>query len=95
MSQQKYDIIWQPRALSDLYTIIDYIAEDNPYRAESFLEEIRDQVQLLRGHPKMGRVGQVAGVRELVVHQNYIVYYRFSEGVVQIIRVKHAAQDWV
>jgi plasmid stabilization system protein ParE len=35
------------------------------------------------------------GIRELVVHPNYIVFYRvLAEGcTVQILRVKHAAQQ--
>lgn len=36
MLQKKYEVIWQQTALTDFYHLIDYIAEDNPYRAESF-----------------------------------------------------------
>ncbi|WDI87860.1 type II toxin-antitoxin system RelE/ParE family toxin (plasmid) [Xanthomonas campestris pv. campestris] len=49
-------------------------------------------------YPELGRPGRPglpAGVRELVVHQNYIVLYHVlaSAGVVEILRVKHAAQQ--
>ena len=93
MLQKKYEIIWQQRALSDLNTFINYIAEDNPFRAESFLEQIRDRVTLLSYQPKMGRLSPIPGTRQLVVHQNYIVYYRFHQETVRITRIKHAAQQ--
>jgi len=52
----------------------------------------------LRKHPKMGRTGRPglpAFVRELVAHRNYIVFYRVLDdaGTVEILRVKHAAQQ--
>jgi len=36
-----------------------------------------------------------AGVRELVVHRNYIVFYRALDAArtVEILRLKHAAQQ--
>ncbi|MGH8803069.1 MAG: type II toxin-antitoxin system RelE/ParE family toxin, partial [Casimicrobiaceae bacterium] len=41
------------------------------------------------------RPGLPIGVRELVVHRNYIVLYRVrqAERVIEILRVKHASQQ--
>lgn len=66
-------------AEADLDNIIDYIAQDNPTRAETFGQELRDKTLPLAQHPKMGRTGRPglpAFVRELVAHPNYIVFYR-------------------
>ncbi len=30
----------------------------------------------------------------MIVHRNYIVFYRASDDVVTILRVKHARQQW-
>ncbi|MGD3145032.1 type II toxin-antitoxin system RelE/ParE family toxin [Xanthomonas oryzae] len=88
---------WTQFAVEDLDEVIDYIALDNPARAYDFAAEIYDKTLMLEQHPELGRSGRPslpAGVRELVVHQNYIVLYRVlaSAGVVEILRVKHAAQ---
>lgn len=85
-------------AQADLDDIIDYIAQDNPTRAGTFGQELRDKTLLLARHPKMGRTGRPglpAFVRELVAHRNYIVFYRVDDdtGTVEILRVKHAAQQ--
>lgn len=85
-------------AEADLDNIIDYIAQDNPTRAETFGQELHDKTLPLAQHPKMGRTGRPglpAFVRELVAHRNYIVFYRVLDdaGTVEILRVKHAAQQ--
>ena len=48
----------------------------------------------------MGRLlgpGMPEGVRVLVLHENYLAYYRIvpvaSEDVVQVLRIEHAAQS--
>jgi plasmid stabilization system protein ParE len=91
-------IIWRPMAEADLDNIIDRIAQDNPAKAESFGQELRDKTLPLAQYPKMGRTGRPglpAFVRELVAHRNYIVFYRVLDeaGTVEILRVKHAAQQ--
>jgi len=93
-----YRIVWRPMAEADLDNIIDYSAQDNPTRAETCGQELRDKSLPLAQHPKMGRTGRPglpAFVRELVAHRNYIVFYRVLDdaGTVEILRVKHAAQQ--
>ena len=96
-----YRIVWRPMAEADLDNIIDYIAQDNPTRAETFGQELRDKTLPLAQHPQMGRTGRPglpAFVRELVAYGNYIVFYRVLDnagdaGTVEILRVKHAAQQ--
>ncbi|WP_045476174.1 type II toxin-antitoxin system RelE/ParE family toxin [Serpentinimonas barnesii] len=92
-----YHIVWRPMAEADLDGIMDYIAQDNPTRAEAFGQQLRDKTLPLAQHPKLGRTGRPglpAFVRELVVHPNYIVFYRVlaDAGTVEILRVKHVAQ---
>ena len=41
----------------------------------------------------MGRVGRIKGTRELVAHPNYLLFYRIKHNRVEILRVKHAAQQ--
>jgi toxin ParE1/3/4 len=97
-SKTPYRVVWRPMAEADLDDIIDYIAQDNPNRAEEFGQELRDKALSLAQHPAMGHAGRPglsAFVRELVAHRNYIVFYRVLDEacIVEILRVKHAAQQ--
>jgi len=93
-----YSIVWRPIAEADLDNIVDYIAQDNPIRAEEFGQELRVKVLPLAQHPKLGRIGRPslpAFLRELVAHRNYIIFYRVLDEArtVEILRVKHTAQQ--
>jgi len=100
MAQAKtaYHIEWRPKAREDLCAIVASIGRDNPRRAKSFGEELRAKTNALAQHPQLGRNGRPGlpdYVRELVVHRNYIIFYRVLVEVrtVEILRVKHAAQQ--
>lgn len=93
-----YRIEWRPKAREDLRAIVRYISKDNPARARSFGQELRDKTLPLAQHPEFGRTGRPGlpdHVRELVAHRNYIVFYRVlhEASTVEILRVKHAAQQ--
>ncbi|MDN5753761.1 MAG: type II toxin-antitoxin system RelE/ParE family toxin [Nitrosospira sp.] len=93
-----YRIVWRPIAEADLDNIIDYIARDNPIKAEKFGQELRDKTLPLAQYSKLyrtGRPGLPACLRELVAHRNYIIFYRVLDEArtVEILRVKHAAQQ--
>ncbi|WP_459745255.1 type II toxin-antitoxin system RelE/ParE family toxin [Pseudomonas sp. 3A(2025)] len=93
-----YRIEWRPMARDDLRSIIQYIGKDSPVRASSFGRELRDKTLPLAEHPNSGRTGRPGlpgDVRELVAHRNYIIFYRVLDDVriVEILRVKHAAQQ--
>lgn len=97
-AETPYRIEWRPKAREDLRGIVRYIGKDNPTRAFSFGQELRDKTLLLAQHPELGRTGRPGlpdAVRELVVHRNYIVFYRVLDETrtVEILRVKHAAQQ--
>lgn len=93
-----YRLEWRPSAREDLCGIVAYIGKDNPTQAKTFGKELRDKVKPLAQHPELGRRGRPGlpeWLRELVVHRNYIVFYRVMDeaGTVEILRVKHAAQQ--
>lgn len=85
-------------AREDLGAIVDNIGKDNSTRAKRFGQELRDKTKPLAQHPGLGRKGRPGlpdWLRELVVHPNYIVFYRVlaEARTVEILRVKHAAQQ--
>jgi toxin ParE1/3/4 len=98
MTAKSYRIEWRPMAREDLRAIVRYIGKDNPTWAKSFGLELRNKTKQLAQHPELGRHGRPGlpeWLRELIVHPNYIVFYRVlcEARTVQILRVKHAAQQ--
>ena len=98
MTAKPYRIEWRPMARDDLRAIVRHIGKDNQTRAKSFGKELRDKIKPLAQHPELGRHGRPGlpeWLRELVVHPNYIVFYRVpaEARTVEILRVKHAAQQ--
>jgi addiction module RelE/StbE family toxin len=86
--------IWKPKAESDRQKIIAYIREDSPQAALNVGHVLLETALLLDKMPMIGRVGHVAGTRELVALPNYIIIYRVVEGVSEILRIKHAATQY-
>ena len=50
-----------------LESIQDYIAKDNRRAAWEVAQKIRQRVQQLKEHPRLGREGRVRGTYELVI----------------------------
>jgi len=74
---------------------VEFIAHENPAAAAGVRRRIRSAVLRLLDFPESGRMGQVPGTRELVVaNLPYIVVYRVTGDVVEILRVFHTASDW-
>jgi toxin ParE1/3/4 len=86
-------IRWTDLANRKLLQVGEYIAQDNPKAATKLLKQIRQTVKLLQRNPFMGRRTEFEGVRELVVHANYLISYRVSNETVEILQVWHAAQQ--
>lgn len=86
---------WSIYAVEDRVAIFDYIEADNPRVAAAVDDRIRLQVLQLVRHPESGRVGRVAGTRELVIDRTpYIAAYRIAGETVRVLRLLHGAQQW-
>jgi addiction module RelE/StbE family toxin len=86
------DVVWLPRAVEQLLSIIDYVSEDSPSAAVDLAVTIRTAADTLATYPNRYRTGRVKGTRELVVKPNYIVVYRVTERV-EVLRVRHARKQ--
>jgi toxin ParE1/3/4 len=87
-------LFWTPEAIEDRDNIYDYIEADNPAAAVDLDESFGEKASLLVDHPDMGRIGRIAGTRELVVHRNYILIYDIDGDLVRVLNVVHAARQW-
>ena len=82
------------RSKDDLAKIHRYIAQSNPCAADELMQTIYNKVIQLEATPKLGRQSQFDNLRELVIHPNYIVIYQIMPNQIEILRIRHAAQDW-
>jgi toxin ParE1/3/4 len=81
-------------AEADLEAIGDYIANDNPTRALSFVRELRNRCRAIVQFPRAAPLRPELG-RDLrmVVFRDYVIFYRHSREKVIIERVLHGARD--
>lgn len=83
-----------PRAVADLESIADYIAEDNPVRARSFVLELQARCRRLKDHPLQGRAVAILGFEGRVLSfKGYLILYRAMEAAVVVDRIVHGARD--
>lgn len=87
-------VIWTPEAEQDRTDIWDYIAADNSVAAVQMDELFSEAAALLADHPKMGKVGRVAGSRELILHEHYCLVYEIDGDRIWILSLVHTARQW-
>jgi len=88
-------IRWTFPAANQLRDIFEYIAAGNPGAADRIVRRIRNSIQQTARMPHAGRVGRVAGTREVVVPGTaYLVAYRIVESSIHVLAILHGAQDW-
>jgi len=88
-------VVWSRRAIGNLVSLRDYIAEDSPRSANSAAHRILDATELLTTQPHIGRAGRITGTRELVVAGTpYVIPYRVRRGTLELLAVFHGRQKW-
>lgn len=86
---------YTPRARLDLVEIHDYIAQENPQAARRVILIVRKAAEALLQNPLVGKMGRVAGTRELTVGRfPFVLAYRVETDEVQILSVIHTARMW-
>jgi plasmid stabilization system protein ParE len=84
------------QAEADLERIGDYIAEDNPQRATSFIHEMLERCERLAETPNgISLVPRYerTGVRRRP-YGNYLIFYRVGEDRIEILHILNGAQDF-
>lgn len=81
------------RAETDIESILDYIAQDDPVSAVAFYESLDRLFQRLADYPKIGHErNEIAiGLRSIPTGR-YVVYFEL-ENPLQIVRVLHSALE--
>ena len=81
-------------AIADRDAIMAYIAQDNPTAAIDLDIAFEAKAENARKRPTLYKPGRLKGTREIVVRPNYVMVYRVTGDVVEVLRVLHAAQQW-
>jgi len=87
---------WTPTAANDLEQIHHYLKEHHPSGTQPTVLKLYEAAQSLKRFPNRGRIGQLAGTRELVMPHRlpYVIVYEVGEHAVHILRVVHASENW-
>ena len=86
-------IRWTTEAADQFEEAVKHIQQDSPDAAQKIAQIVIERIEQLAAFPGLGRPGEVRGTRELV-SPPYVVVYRSTEEVVEILNIWHGAQDW-
>ncbi len=83
-----------PLAERDLESIGDYIAEDSPRRALSFIAELRARCDTIAKAPQAYRARpELAEGLRSCAHGNYVIFFTATKARLTVVRVLHGAMD--
>lgn len=88
-------VVFSRRAGREVEDIADFIAADNPGRAESFAEELIGKARSLVFHPyrhPMLEGHEREGIRRCA-HGRYVILYRVETNRVLVLHILHAARN--
>lgn len=93
-------ILITTKASDDLDEIYNFIAQDNPDIALKFFDAARQTFNQLAKNPEIGTIYEVSkpelqGLRKWRVKKfdKYIIFYRYCEDLIEIIRILYAGRD--
>jgi toxin ParE1/3/4 len=87
------EIIWSPQSLSDIEKIGDFIAEGNPVRANSFVDEIIFSVERLTEFPESGKICDENSIFRQLIYEGYRLIYQIRAHKILIITVLSPGKD--
>jgi toxin ParE1/3/4 len=86
-------IRWTAEAADQFEAAVKYIQQDNLDAGRTLAQTIISRIDGLAKAPGVGRPGEVNGTRELVVSP-YVIVYRYTDEIVEVLYIWHGAQDW-
>jgi len=90
------ELIWSPRALTDLEEIRTYIEADSPAWADLTIRRLVASVERLRLYPDSGRIvpeRRLSEIRE-VVSGNFRIVYRRKLNMIEVVTVFRGSRDF-
>ncbi|VWX61122.1 Plasmid stabilization system protein [Burkholderiales bacterium 8X] len=85
---------FSPLAIADLQEIGDYIAQDNPVRARTFVNELIDQAEIIARMPNGYALREeLAPDLRMCRYRRYILFFRVVRSMVRVERVLNSRRD--
>ncbi len=86
---------WRNSANEDLAEIMAYIKARNEQAANKLFERIEAALDHTSEHPYLYKQSErVTQTREIVVHPNYIIFYRVTPTAIEVINVVHSKRQY-
>ncbi|GHD14194.1 type II toxin-antitoxin system RelE/ParE family toxin [Tianweitania populi] len=91
----KYRVVISATARQHFATIADFIGQDSPKRALSFIRELQRRCRDLSHHPLVGPVVRRSAGRDVrrVVHGRYNIFYRVDAKMIEIMAILPGAMN--
>jgi len=87
-------VVFSPTAQADLTDIAIYIAQDNPRRALTFVDELEAKCDALGISPGIGTARPELGEGICMLPcGRYLIFYRLVSQVLRVERIMHGARD--
>lgn len=86
-------IRWTAEAADQFEAAVKSIQQDNLDAGRALAQTMIGRIDGLANSPGVGRPGEVNGTRELVVSP-YVIVYRYTDEIVEVLYLWHGAQDW-
>jgi plasmid stabilization system protein ParE len=80
-------IRWTTEASDQLEASVEHVQQDNPTAARKAAQAVIERIEQRAEFPEIGRI------RELV-SPPFVIVYRSTEEIVEILHIWHGAQDW-
>ena len=89
-----WEVFYAKAARADLRDIALYIAGDNPVRAYSFVDELRDAALKAAERPESFPArGELAPGVRAARHGRYLIFFIYEADKIEVLRVLHGARD--
>lgn len=89
-------VFFSPIAAADVQELYDFVSSEDATAADRLLGEIETSCASLGRHPRLGvaRDDIMPGIRLIVVHHTYVVFYRIRNDEIEVVRVVHGKRDF-
>lgn len=86
---------WKASAYADLTEIFESFVEHSELAAENLFDRIQRDLEHAAEHPYLFKAShRLSGLREIVTHPNYIIFYRVRESCIEVVNIVHARREF-
>lgn len=87
-------VVFSNQAERDLEEIGDLIALDNPSKAVSFVQDLRESCKKIESFPSIGvERAELEPDSRMLVHKKYLIFYYIADNKAIVDRFLHGSRD--